>query len=189
MDNPYNHLPDDAYMQSLIHSVTGGKPLIADPLPWPADGRPLQSPSGLAVIKSDYSSVTLSWSNAGTAPLAFAVLWAGEEVARLPGTMTKVTIGNIPPGLPSLTFSVCAIGGDGTQSAPSNTVSASTLPLKDNRAVINVKVTGSASATTSQILTRPVRSRLGQQTTTQVTTFALTIWSKAIHYISILALC
>jgi hypothetical protein len=32
MDSPYNHLPDDAYMQSLFNAVSGGKVLLADPV-------------------------------------------------------------------------------------------------------------------------------------------------------------
>lgn len=129
-------MPNDTYMQTLINFVSGGKPLLADPLSWPNDGRP-QQPSGLAVVTADYSSATLNWTKPVAPPLAFVILWDGSESTRLPGTITNVTIGNIPPGLPRLTLTVCAIGGNGSQSAPSNMVTTQTMPLKDNHAVVD----------------------------------------------------
>ena len=51
--NPYNTIPAENFMQSLIGAISGGKPNVADPSPWPeAEPRSTQ-PSGLTVTASD----------------------------------------------------------------------------------------------------------------------------------------
>lgn len=61
LPNPYDTLPDDAYMQTIMNAVEGGSPHVADPLPYPADGQPASQPASISVTGSDYSSVSLSW--------------------------------------------------------------------------------------------------------------------------------
>lgn len=149
MPNPYDTIPDESYMQTLFNAVAGGKPAIKDPLPFPSDGRLASQPSGLGVTAFDYSSVSLSWSSS-TAPLAFAVFLGQKEIARLQGTMSQVTIGNLAPGSSSLVFSVESIGGDGSQSSASNSVTSNTLSLPGGQTVVNVDVVPGATSTTYQ---------------------------------------
>jgi hypothetical protein len=147
LPNPYDTLPDDDYMQTVSGAIAGGDPLIEDSRAYPNDGSPSPQPSGLSVASFDYSSVTLSWSSSGV-PLAFMVFLAGKETVRLPGTMTQVTTGNLEPGLSGLSFYVKSIGGDGTESAASNTVTSATLSVPDT--VVNVKYTATGTTTIYQ---------------------------------------
>ncbi|CAI4218928.1 unnamed protein product [Parascedosporium putredinis] len=69
--NPYDNLPNDAYMQAVLNAVPGGKPRIDDPAKF-AGSYVAGLPSNAAVSSSDYSSVTLTWSSVGNA-LGYAV--------------------------------------------------------------------------------------------------------------------
>ncbi|RFU29239.1 hypothetical protein B7463_g7110, partial [Scytalidium lignicola] len=104
LPNPYDTIPDDGYMQTLINVVSGGEPAISDPLPFLNDGSPASQPTGLIITAFDYSSVSLSWSLGSSTPLALAIYLNGKEIVRLPGTMTHATIGNRNPGSSGLTF-------------------------------------------------------------------------------------
>ncbi|OJI89883.1 hypothetical protein ASPTUDRAFT_79749 [Aspergillus tubingensis CBS 134.48] len=128
LSNPYDTLPDDDYMQN---------------------GQSASAPGSLAVTASDYSSVSLSWGASSPAPYAYSIYQNGKEVARLPGSITKVTIGNIDHGT-SITFTVKAIGSGGSASGNSNSVEATTLELPDNQPVTNVKSSSTATKTTVQ---------------------------------------
>ncbi|PWY96628.1 fibronectin type III domain protein [Aspergillus sclerotioniger CBS 115572] len=149
LPNPYDTLPDDTYMQTIMSALDGGGPAIADPSAYSDPGDSASQPSSLSVTFSDYSSVTLSWDANSKTPYAYAVCRDGTEVVRLPGTMTKVIVGNIDSGS-SMTFTVRARGTDGTETSDSNSVSATTLSLPDNQAVTNVKSLSTATSTTVQ---------------------------------------
>jgi hypothetical protein len=115
LPNPYDTLPEGPYMQTLMNAVDGGSPLVTDPLPFATDGQPASQPASILVIGSDYSSVTLSWgADSSDLPYVFVVLLSEKEVVRLPGTMSQVTIGNNAPGSSSLSFTLRAIGWDGS---------------------------------------------------------------------------
>ncbi|KAF4166807.1 hypothetical protein CNMCM6936_005969 [Aspergillus lentulus] len=150
LPNPYDTLPDEAYMKAITDTIKGGGPDVADPTPYPAGGQAAFPPGPLSVTASDYSSVSLKWDISNREPPhAYAVYRDGNEVARLPGTMSRVTIGNISPGS-SMSFTVRAIGTDGKETIDSNSVSATTQSLPNNQAVTNVKVGKSATSTTIQ---------------------------------------
>ncbi|KAH8819032.1 Spherulation-specific family 4-domain-containing protein [Xylogone sp. PMI_703] len=130
LPNPYDTIPDVDYMQTLINSVSGGEPAISDPLPFPNDGSPASQPTGLTITAFDYSSVSLSWSSGS-------------------GTMTHTTIANRDPGSSGLTFEVYGIGGDGSLSSASNSVTANTPELPDGQTIANVQMISSTATTTT----------------------------------------
>ncbi|KAH2915867.1 hypothetical protein KXW25_008333 [Aspergillus fumigatus] len=140
LPNPYDTLPDEAYMKAITDTIKGGGPDVADPTPYPADG---QATFPLGPLSVTASGLFLH------PPHAYAVYRDGKEVARLPGTMARVTIGNISPGS-SMSFSVRAIGKNGKETIDSHSVSATTQSLPNNQAVTNVKVGKSATSTTIQ---------------------------------------
>ncbi|PYI01923.1 fibronectin type III domain protein [Aspergillus sclerotiicarbonarius CBS 121057] len=149
LPNPYDTLPDDTYMQTIMNAVDGGGPAIADPSAYPDNGQAASQPGSLSVTSSDYSSVSLSWDPSSDAPYAYAVYRDGKEVVRLTGTMSQVTVGNIDPGS-SMSFTVRARGTDGTETSDSNSVSATTLTLPDNQAITNIKSISTDTSTTVQ---------------------------------------
>ncbi|PLB48819.1 fibronectin type III domain protein [Aspergillus steynii IBT 23096] len=148
LPNPYDTLPADDYMQTIMKAVDGGGPAVADPSSYSNTGSAASVPSGLKVTASDYSSVSLSWSGSGF-PYAYAVYQDGKEVVRLLGSMTEVTIGNIKPGS-SMSFTVRARSATGKETADSNSVKATTDELPNNQAITNAKVSSTATSTTIQ---------------------------------------
>lgn len=133
--NPYDTLPDDAYMQDFMNSVQGGSAPVTD-APASADGPAADAPESLAVTSYGYSSVSLFW-NASANAVGYNVYLNGWQVASLPSYMTRVTVGDITPGLSALSFSVKAIGGGNVESEGSTAVSVSTLSLPGGRPIIN----------------------------------------------------
>lgn len=146
--NPYNTLPSEAYMDTVINAVPGGKPLVESPLAYPNDGTPGAQPTGLTVVASEYTSVTLSWSSGSGTPLVYAIFHGNTEIARVMGTMTKITIGGFAPGTTGLVFTVAAIDGDGVLSSASKSVTSSTTSLPGGKTIIDLGVTYNASSTT-----------------------------------------
>jgi hypothetical protein len=147
--NPYVELPGAAYMQTLLNTVEGGQPPVAEPSPFPNDGRKVSSPAALAITSSDYSSVSLDWPGypRSDAPLAFVVYLHGKEVTRLPGTMSRVTIGGLTPGTSGHSFTVRAIAGDGSESGPSPQAVGDTMSLPEDKTVHKISVTPSGATT------------------------------------------
>ncbi|GLA06171.1 hypothetical protein AnigIFM60653_006694 [Aspergillus niger] len=146
--SPYDSLPDDDYMQTIMSALGGDKPAIYNSTAYEKNGQSASAPGSLAVTASDYSFVSLSWGASSRAPYAYSIYQNGKEVARLPGSMTKVTIGNIDHGT-SITFTARAIGSGGSASGDSNSVEATTLGLPDNQHVTNVKASSTATKTTA----------------------------------------
>lgn len=58
--NPYDNLPNDAYMKAVMDAVPGGKPLVEEPSSLQGDIVVGGLPTGLSVVSTDYTSVTLS---------------------------------------------------------------------------------------------------------------------------------
>ncbi|KAF2789429.1 hypothetical protein K505DRAFT_191768, partial [Melanomma pulvis-pyrius CBS 109.77] len=146
MPNPYDNLPDDAYMQDHINAVVGGEPMIAG-IPSAAGGPAASTPGGLQVTGSEYTSVTLSWSRAANA-IGYRVYQNDQLILSLSADMTRVTLGNLSPGTSGYTFYVTAEGGDGKESSKSNSVSASTkTPPSPGKYVFNMKVSVAAAST------------------------------------------
>lgn len=136
-DNPYDTLPDDTYMQSFMSSVQGGSAPVTD-APAAADGPAADAPGSLTMTSYGYSFVILTWNSSSNA-VGYNVYLNGVQVLSVPFDMTVVTVGDIPPGLSDLTFSVKAIGGGNVESGSSNSVSGSTLALPDGKPVINAQ--------------------------------------------------
>ncbi|KAL3428952.1 Spherulation-specific family 4-domain-containing protein [Aspergillus tetrazonus] len=148
LPNPYDTLPNEAYMSALMNAVQGGTLAIASPSPFDNNGRAAFPLNALTVTDSDYSSVRLRWNiSSRRRPYAYAVFRDGREVARLPGTMNHVTIGNISPGSRS-SFTVRVIGENGIMTGNSPSVSAQTDSLPGDQAVTNIRATTLAGSTT-----------------------------------------
>jgi len=143
--NPYDNLPNDAYMQAVLNAVPGGKPGIDDPAKF-TGSYVAGVPSNAAVSSSDYSSVTLTWSSVGNA-LGYAVYKNGAVVLELPPSLTRATIGMLEPGSSDLTFEVRTIlasGGEGS----SRLISASTQGLPESGTITNVGFTQTGDTVT-----------------------------------------
>ncbi|KAL3418719.1 hypothetical protein PVAG01_10435 [Phlyctema vagabunda] len=136
--NPYDTLPNEAYMQAAIGAIAGDQPNITEPAE--ATGSYVAGLSNDDVVSSsDYSSVTLVWSPVGDS-LGYAVYQDGVQVLELPATMTRATIGMIDPGTANIAFevrTVLASGSGGT----SLSMSASTMSLPSSGAITNVGFT------------------------------------------------
>jgi hypothetical protein len=153
LPNPYDNLPNESYMKTFMDSVSGGTPNIALPRPLAssASGPAATIPGGLTVVSSEYTSISLSWSPAANA-IGYVVHVNGVATLSLTSAMTHVTMGNFLPGSASSTFEVSAMGGDGKESAKSNSVSSGTKDTPfHGRNIANAKVTTSATSTTYQV--------------------------------------
>ncbi|KAK6212849.1 hypothetical protein LQW54_004939 [Pestalotiopsis sp. IQ-011] len=146
LPNPYDTIPDDVYMQQLISAISGSTPGISEPEAYPG-GSAAAAPTGLQVTAYDYSSVSLSWSASANA-ISYKVYLKNEWALNLASYMTSVTIGNLAVGTSGFTFQVTAVGGDGTESAKSNTVTATTLSAPGtDKYILGATVTPSATNT------------------------------------------
>lgn len=152
LDNPYDTLPDDAYMQSFLAAVGPGGSAPVRATPAPLGGPSAVTPGSLSVLSSDYSSVRLSWApSSGANAVGYNVYMNGNQVLSLPASLgtTRVTVGMIAPGTSGLSFSVTALGGGNIESGHSNTASASTLPLPSGgNPITNVHAVAEAGFTT-----------------------------------------
>lgn len=146
LPNPYGTLPNEEYMKTLIDAVEVGGPLIVPATPLVGEGERPSPPTGLKAIDVAYKSVGLEWLISGEADTAVVYL-SNKEVARLPGYLNQVTIGNLAIGSRKLEFKVRAVGKDGTESAFSNTVVVDTKPLPGGRSIVNVTIIASANQT------------------------------------------
>ncbi|RAL15201.1 uncharacterized protein BO97DRAFT_463072 [Aspergillus homomorphus CBS 101889] len=136
MPNPYDTLPEDSYIQSMMDAMDGGSLLNADAAAWKADGA-AGTVTELTVVTSDYSSVKLSW-DAATNAQGYNVYAGGTLVASVPSSMNGVTIGGLDTGT-SYTIYVSAVGEGGTLGSSSNQVTVTTDSLPDGKTVANYK--------------------------------------------------
>ena len=143
--NPYDNLPNDAYMQAVIGAVTGGTPPIRD-LAEVTNSYIAGLPSDVAVFSSDYSSVTLTWSSVANA-LGYAVYMNGEQVLELPAALTRATIGMIEPGTSSIALEVRTILSSGSGGS-SRTITTSTKSLPEDGSIANVRFTQNSDTVT-----------------------------------------
>jgi hypothetical protein len=143
--NPYDNLPNEAYMQAVVGAVPGGKPRIDDPAK--VSGSPVGGlPGDATVSSSDYSSVTLTWTPVGNA-LGYAIYKNGAQVLELPASLKRATVGMIEPGTSGLSFEVRTIlasGGGGS----SHVLSASTKSLPASGTITNVGFTRNGDTVT-----------------------------------------
>ncbi|EAW24040.1 uncharacterized protein NFIA_036120 [Aspergillus fischeri NRRL 181] len=96
LPNPYDTLPADSYVQSMMDAISGGSPLNTDAASWTSGGA-AGAVSGLFVVTSDYSSAKLSW-NAASNALGYHVYSGDSVVASVLSSMTMITIGGLASG-------------------------------------------------------------------------------------------
>ncbi|QIW96307.1 hypothetical protein AMS68_001825 [Peltaster fructicola] len=137
LPNPYDKLPDDAYLQTIFGYVPGGKPNVAQAGSYPPSAQ-AGAPGNLQVVSSEYTSAKLSWSAAPNAN-GYRVYVNERVVDELPSTMTSVTVGMLKPGTSGYGFKVTSLSDGGNESPPSNVVSADTTPLPGGRNLVNMK--------------------------------------------------
>lgn len=145
LPNPYDTLPSDSYVQTLLNSVEGGSLLKSDAPVW-SSGDAAGAVSGLSVPFSDYSSAKLKWS-ATTGALGYHVYLGDTVVASVPSTMTTITIGGLQSGTSNV-LSVRAVGGGGNTGSSSNTVTVNTESLPSGKTIADYNVTTGATSTT-----------------------------------------
>ncbi|PYH68086.1 uncharacterized protein BO88DRAFT_426729 [Aspergillus vadensis CBS 113365] len=145
LPNPYDTLPADSYIQSMMDAIDGGSPLNADAASWES-GSAAGAVTGLTVVTSDYSFAKLSWDAASDA-LGYYVYSGDSLIASVPSSMTTVTIGGLDPGS-SYALHVNAVGGSGKLGSSSNTVTVETTSLPDGKTVTNAYASPSEGATT-----------------------------------------
>jgi hypothetical protein len=134
LPNPYDTLPGESYVQSMMNSIEGGVPLNDLPSSWQSGGS-AAAVSGLSVLTSDYSSAKLSW-NAVSNALGYHVYSGDSLIASIPGSMTTITVGGLKAGS-TYTLHVNAVGGSGTIGSPSNSVTVSTKALPLGKTITN----------------------------------------------------
>lgn len=147
MPNPYGSLPTESYMMTLMGAVQGGGPLIM-PLNRTSGGPvgPKPSPpSNLRVTDAEYTSATLEWTISGN-PEIIVLYRNNREEVRMPGNLTRVTVGNLPIDSKKNEFKIQAID-KGAESAFSNIVMAATKPIPEGKPITNIKATASANET------------------------------------------
>ncbi|PKX91136.1 uncharacterized protein P174DRAFT_423979 [Aspergillus novofumigatus IBT 16806] len=147
LPNPYDTLPADSYVQSMMNAISGGSPLNTDAASWTSGGA-AGAVSGLSVVTSDYSSAQLSWNGASNS-LGYHVYSGDGVVASVPSSMTTITIGGLASGT-SYIFHVSAVGGGGSLGSASNTVTVNTESLPGGKTVVNYDSSPSATSTTIQ---------------------------------------
>ncbi|RAH50969.1 uncharacterized protein BO95DRAFT_438227 [Aspergillus brunneoviolaceus CBS 621.78] len=136
LPNPYDTLPADSYIQSMMDGIDGGSLSNAGAVAWESDGA-AGAVTELTVMTSDYSSAKLSWAAASNAQ-GYHVYASGSLAASVPSSMTEVTIGSLASGT-SYTFYVSAVGEGGRLGSSSNQVTVTTKRLPGGRAVTNYK--------------------------------------------------
>jgi hypothetical protein len=147
LPNPYDTLPGESYVQSMMDAIEGGVPLNDLPSSWRSGGS-AAAVSGLSILSSDYSSAKLSW-NAASNALGYHVYSGDNLIASIPGSMTTITVGGLKAGS-TYTLHVSAVGGSGTLGSPSNsvTVTVTTKALPLGKTITNYASKPQADTTT-----------------------------------------
>jgi hypothetical protein len=137
--NPYDTIPNDAYMQVFMNAVAGGKPLKEPLLPYSGE-------IGFQIDDLDYSSAKLTWLTSAGA-IGYEVYQNDVHILSLTDWMTVVTVGGLEPDT-SYTFSVAAISAGGNHSPKSQKASVQTLALpKKGHTVSSMSQTGTETET------------------------------------------
>lgn len=135
MPNPYDNFPADSYVQGMLGDMSGGS-LAPAKMVAASGGSAASTPSGLTVVSTSYSDVTISWSSSSNA-IGYRIYNGNTQVADVLASSTEVTIGQLAPGS-GQSFSVTALGGDGGESSHSYSVLASTKSLPASGIISNV---------------------------------------------------
>jgi hypothetical protein len=144
--NPYDSLPNEAYMQAVLGVVTGGKPPVREPADV-TNSYVAGLPGDVTVASSDYSSVTLTWSSVPNA-LGYAVYMNSQQVLELPGSLTRATIGMIDPGTSGISFEVRTVLSSSSGGGTPRIISAGTKSLPSDGSIANVGFTQSSGTVT-----------------------------------------
>ncbi|PLB46596.1 hypothetical protein P170DRAFT_498546 [Aspergillus steynii IBT 23096] len=147
LPNPYDTLPADSYIQSMMNAIEGGSPLNTDAASWKS-GNAAGGVTGLSVVTSDYSSAKLSW-NAASNALGYHVYSGDSVIASVPASMHEITIGGLQAGA-SHAFHVSAVGGGGHVGQSSNTATVTTKSLPNGNIIVNYHSSPGTDSTTIQ---------------------------------------
>jgi hypothetical protein len=104
----------------------------------PAAPNPPSPPDGLSTDATDYTSTMLSWSPASPgdeAVVGYDIFRDGRRIMSVPASITSLTIGGLPSGGQTVTFTVTAVDASGGMSTPSAPAAATTLSLPDGKSI------------------------------------------------------
>jgi hypothetical protein len=155
MPNPYDTLPDDSYMQSLMEAMDGGKPLNDGLYDWPAaaDNKGGAVTPNLNLYQYDYSSATFVWTMQARAA-GYRIYQDGALALELPPSSDSVTVGGLEPDT-AYRFELASIYQDGSSAPTSITVRVYTKPLPGSGHTVSsssVSATGAQAVYKAQIL-------------------------------------
>jgi hypothetical protein len=144
--NPYDSVPNDAYMQASMDAVTGGKPPYEGLNLYTGSTSHVESPLRFQVDQFDYSSATISWLVTSGAS-GYRIYQDGVLILSLMSWMTVVTVGGLEPNTP-YTFSIAAITAGGLSSPRSQPATMQTLALPHKgHTVSSISQSGTGSQT------------------------------------------
>ncbi|CZT12957.1 uncharacterized protein RAG0_16592 [Rhynchosporium agropyri] len=133
--NPYDYVPNDAYMKGAMNGVSGG--VVRKDAATTLGGSYIAGiPHDASVIASDYTSVTISWS-AVPGALGYGVYLKGALVLEMPPSLTKAVVGMLKPGTSGLSLEVRTIMSSGS-GGRSKLLQASTNSLPAEGSITNV---------------------------------------------------
>lgn len=155
MPNPYDTLPDEDFMNSLMDAVEGGKPLNEGIFEWPGiqAGEPSTTTPNMNTVTYDYSSVEFSWVGDGFAA-GYRMYQDGDLILELPPSSDRVTVGGLAPGA-TYRFQLASIYMDGRSAVKSETHIIPTTPLPGSGHTVestSVSATGSQTTYKARIL-------------------------------------
>jgi hypothetical protein len=145
LPNPYDKLPSEGYMKTLLDIIPGGSLEPEKPASLGFQRKPPQSffSDDVDVSAIDYTSASLKWYSSGA---SFEVRVNDVAIYKFPGGIKEVTIGGLNPAS-SYTFQVFALGEADEVWFQSRRVTRSTLPLPSTGTISKYSSTNTAGTT------------------------------------------
>jgi hypothetical protein len=125
--NPYDSVPNDAYMQIFMDAVPGGTPLKEPLEKYTGSIQKVDTPLRLQTDFVDYSSVSLSWLVTSGAS-GYVIFQDGVQILSLMPWMITVTVGGLEPNT-AYSFTILAVSSGGLKSRQSTAATITTLAL------------------------------------------------------------
>jgi hypothetical protein len=145
--NPYDSVPSDAYMQTFMDAVPGGKPLNEPLERYIGSIQKVDSPLRFQTDFVDYSSVTLSWLVTSGAS-GYVIFQDDVQILSLMPWMITVTVGGLEPNT-AYSFTILAVSPGGLKSRQSTAAIITTLALPGKgQTVSSISHSGTATETT-----------------------------------------
>lgn len=145
--NPYDTVPNDAYMQTFMDVIPGGQPLNEALASYTGSTQAVESPLRFQVDVFDYSSATLSWLVTSGAA-GYVIYQDGVQILSLMPWMITVTVGGLEPNT-AYSFTILAVSPGGLKSRQSTAATITTLALPGKgHTVSSISYSGTDTQTT-----------------------------------------